>query len=541
MAAKTWPDSMSGGDAPGQGAAAVALAIRAGQMTAREAVEACIARIEAVDPVVNAVVLRRFDQARQEADQADARLAAGEPAGPLHGVPVTIKDQFRVAGLPTTLGLAGRRDRAEASDGPLVRQLRQAGAIIVGKTNVFQLLAGWETDNPVFGRTNNPWDLARTPGGSSGGEAAAIAYGGSRLGLGGDFGGSIRIPAAFCGVCGLKPTAHRLTTLDIPPEPFSAQEALIAQPGPIAATVEDLALAMEILAAHQPEGSDGVVPPVPWPGPASSVDGLGVGWFDDNSLFTPSPAIRRAIGEATGMLASHGARVVPVQPPDAGQTTRLFLQLAGADRFRASRNAARGETLVPALKQNFTAASMPAPLKRALGFGMARAGRTRLSRVVATPVPATPGEYFQLLAQRRQLLAGTMAAWDEAGIDVLICPVYALPAPLHGTTGDLLEAASYAFVANLLGLPAGTIPVTRVQPGEDSDRPDSRDPADRLAKQVEQDSAGLPVAVQVIGRPWREDLVLAAMAAIERGARDAGTAPALPADPRPQATSDARR
>jgi fatty acid amide hydrolase len=532
---------MSGEDVPVQGAAAVARAVRAGQMTAREALEACIARIEAVDPLVNAVVLRRFDQARREADQADARLAAGEPAGPLHGVPVTIKDQFRVAGLPTTLGLAGRRDRAEASDGPLVRRLRQAGAIIVGKTNVFQLLAGWETDNPVFGRTNNPWSLARTPGGSSGGEAAAVAYGGSLLGLGGDFGGSIRIPAAFCGVCGLKPTAHRLTRLDTPPEPFSAQEAVIAQPGPIAATVEDLALAMEILAAHQPEGSDGVVPPVPWPGPDGGVAGLGVGWFDDNGLFTPSPAIRQAIGEAAGMLASQGARVVPVPPPDAGQATRLFLQLVGADRFRASRTAARGETLVPALKQNFTAASMPAPLRRPLSFALASAGRTRLSRVVAIPFPATPGEYFQLLDQRRQLLAATMAAWDSAGIDVLICPVYALPAPLHGTTSDLLEAASYAFVANLLGLPAGTVPISQVQAGQETDRPDSRDPADRLAKRVEQHSSGLPVAVQVIGRPWREDLVLAAMTAIERGARDARTTPALPADPRPQATSDANR
>ena len=411
----------------------------------------------------------------------------------------------------------------------------------MGKTNVFQLLPGWETDNPVFGRTNNPWDLARTPGGSSGGEAAAVAYGGSQLGLGGDFGGSVRIPAAFCGVCGLKPTAHRLTRLDTPSEPFSAQEAIIPQPGPIAATVEDVALAMEILTAYRPDGSDGFVPPVPWPGPADGVDGLVVGWFDDNSLFTPSPAIRLAIGEATGMLASHGARVVPVQPPDAERTTRLFLQLVGADRFRASRNAARGETLVPALKRNFMAASMPAALKRPLSFGLVRAGRTpalagcrhpdsrHARRVLPAAGPVAPAARrhdgrLGHSRDRRDHLSGVRAA-----------------SPLHGTTSDLLEAASYALIANLLGLPAGTVPISRVQAGQESDRPDSRDPADRLAKRVEQDSAGLPVAVQVIGRPWREDLALAAMAAIERGARDAGTAPALPADPRPQATSDANR
>lgn len=533
-AMRSWPESGSSQNVQPRSAVALAQAIRAGQMTAREAVEACIGRIEACDPVVNAVVQRRFDQARQEADQADDHLAAGQPAGRLHGVPVTVKDQFNVAGLATTVGLASRKDRIEGSDGPLVGRLRQEGAIVLGKTNVFQLLTGWETDNPVFGRTNNPWDLARTPGGSSGGEAAAVAYGGSALGLGGDYGGSIRIPAAFCGVCGLKPTAHRLTRLDTPPDPFDKQEAIIPQPGPIAATVEDLALAMGVLAAGRSDAVDVSLPPVAWADPDQDPSRLRVGWFCDNGLFRPSPAIRRAVREASEALGGGGARVVPIQAPDAERTTRLFLQLVGADRFRTARTAARGEKLVPALKQNFMAASMPATLKRAVSLGLKSTGRTRLSRVVGTQVPSTPHEYFQRLYERRQLLADTMAAWDQAGIDVAICPVYALPAPLHGTTSDLLEAASYVFVANLLGLPAGTVPVTRVKPGEESDRPDSRDPADRLARRVEQGSAGLPVAVQVIGRPWREDLVLTTMAAIQRGARDAGTAPALPVKPAQQ-------
>lgn len=526
----SWPDSGPGRNAQSQSAVALAEAIRTGQATAREAVEVCIGRIEACDPMVNAVVQRRFNQARQEADRADDHLAAGQPAGPLHGVPITVKDQFNVAGLATTVGLASRKDRIEGSDGPLVGRLRQAGAIALGKTNVFQLLTGWETDNPVFGRTNNPWNLARTPGGSSGGEAAAVAYGSSALGLGGDYGGSIRIPAAFCGVCGLKPTAHRLTRLDTPPGPFDKQEAIIAQPGPIAATVEDLALAMGVLAAR-PDAVDVSLPPVAWADPDEDPSRLRVGWFCDNGLFRPSPAIRRAVREASEALGGGGARVVPIQPPDAERTTRLFLQLVGADRFRTSRTAARGEKLVPALKQNFMAASMPATLKRAVSLGLKSTGRTRLSRVAATQVPSTPHEYFQRLYERRQLLADTMSAWDQAGIDVAICPVYALPAPLHGTTSDLLEAGSYAFPANLLGLPAGTVPVTRVQPDEESDRADSRDPADRLARRVEQGSAGLPVAVQVIGRPWREDLVLTTMAAIQHAARTAGTAPALPVAP----------
>lgn len=273
------------------------------------------------------------------------------------------------------------------------------------------------------------------------------------------------------------------------------------------------------------------LPPVAWADPDDHPARLRVGWFCDNGLFRPSPAIRRAVREVSETLGAAGARVVPVQPPDAERTTRLFLQLVGADRFRTSRTAARGEKLVPALKQNFMAAAMPATLKRAVSLGLKSTGRTRLSRVVATQMPSTPHEYFQRLYERRRLLADTMASWDKAGIDVAVCPVYALPAPLHGTTSDLLEAASYAFLANLLGLPAGTVPFTRVQPDEESDRADSRDAADRLARRVEQGSAGLPVAVQVIGRPWREDLVLTTMAAIQHGARDVGTAPALPVEP----------
>jgi fatty acid amide hydrolase len=514
------------------GAVGLARSIRAGETTAREAVQACIGRIEALDPAVNAVVLRRFAQAREEADRADAQLAGGKEVGPLHGVPITIKDQFNMAGLPTTVGLASRRDAVAGSDGPLVGCLREAGAIVLGKTNVFQLLAGWESDNPVFGRTNNPWDLARTPGGSSGGEAAVLAYGGSMLGLGGDFGGSVRVPAAFCGVCGLKPTAHRLTLLDTPPEPFDKQQAVVPQPGPMATIVQDIVLAMKVLAARRSDVFDASVPPVLWADPPGGITGVGIGWFDDNGLFAPSPAIRRAVRQSYEMLAHGGARVVQIRAPDPERTTRLFLQLVGAARFRTGRNAARGEKLVPTLKRTFTAASMPGALKRAVSGGMRSVGWNRLSRVVSTPMPSTPHEYFQRLDERQQILTEMMAAWDEAEIDVAVCPVYALPAPLHGTTGDLLEATSYTLVANLFGLPAGTVPVSRVQADEESDRPDSRDPADRLANRVEQGSAGLPVGVQVIGRPWREDLVLATMAAIERGARERGSAPVLPVRPR---------
>lgn len=231
------------------GAWDIAQRIKAGDLSAREVVEEHIRRIEDVNPRLNAVVVPLFDRALGEAAAADAACARGEPLGPLHGVPITIKEQFLVAGTPTTAGLPSRVGHRAMSDGPLVGRLREAGAIVLGKTNVSQLMIYHESDNPVYGRTNNPWSLERAPGGSSGGEAAIIAAGGSTLGLGSDFGGSIRVPAHFCGLHGLRPTAGRLTNLDTPVEFFTGQEAIMPQTGPMARTVEDLALAMKVLTA----------------------------------------------------------------------------------------------------------------------------------------------------------------------------------------------------------------------------------------------------------------------------------------------------
>jgi len=236
-------------------AAELARQIAAGAISAREAVEAHIGRIEAVNPGLNALVVRLFDDARAQAAAADAARARGERLGPLHGVPVTIKESFDVAGTPTTAGLTHRASHRAEADAPTVARLREAGAILLGKTNVPQLLLMNESDNPLYGRASNPWNLARTPGGSSGGEAALIAAHGSPLGLGSDIGGSVRLPATACGICALKPTTGRLTTRGHF-NPLEGQEAVRMQPGPMARTVEDLALAYRILVAAGHDAAD---------------------------------------------------------------------------------------------------------------------------------------------------------------------------------------------------------------------------------------------------------------------------------------------
>src|SRR5215813_9485749 len=188
----------------------LAAVIARGEVSVVEAVEAHIARIEQVNPTLNAVVVKRYTEARAEARAADERRSWGGALAPLHGVPITIKESLDLTGTPSTYGLTARASALAEHDNFYVARMRAAGAIVLGKTNVSQLLLYVESDNPVYGRTNNPWNQARTSGGSSGGQAAILAAGGSPLGIGTDIGGSVRLPASFCGVTSLKPTAGRL-------------------------------------------------------------------------------------------------------------------------------------------------------------------------------------------------------------------------------------------------------------------------------------------------------------------------------------------
>ena len=228
-------------------ATSLAQAIREKQISSQEVVEAYIQRIEAVNPQLNAVVQLTADSALTQAKQADGALAHGEITGPLHGVPITVKDSFDTKGIISTAGTKGRASYIPQQDATAVARMRAAGAIVLGKTNLPELSLAYESNNLIYGRTNNPYDLSRTPGGSSGGEAAIIAAGGSPLGLGTDAGGSIRVPAHFCGIAGLKPTSGRIPFTGLLPPALGAS-ARLRHVGPMARYVEDLALTLPILA-----------------------------------------------------------------------------------------------------------------------------------------------------------------------------------------------------------------------------------------------------------------------------------------------------
>jgi fatty acid amide hydrolase len=494
----------------------LAAEIAAGELSATEAVESHIARIEEVNAKLNAVVWKRYEAARAEAKAADARRAAKEPLGPLHGVPITVKECLDLEGSPSTFGIVARKDHRAAIDEPHVARLRAAGAIVLGKTNVAQLLMYLESDNPVYGLTRNPWAGDRTPGGSSGGQAAVVAAGGSPLGLGTDIGGSNRVPAAFCGVVGFKPTTGRTPDMGRGSIPVG-QQAIRSQVGVFARDVADAELGLRIAAG----GTEGV-PPLGDPA-SVAVASLRVGWFDDDSIFAPTPASRRAVAEAAEILGRLGARVTAWRPPDPEAARGHFYGLLAADRFAGERRALGSTARDPRIKLLEDAATLPRPV---VDLMLWATGRRRTAEIMRYFGPYDTDTYWRRV---EALMDYQAKALSELGdIDVVLSPASPLPALRHGASAEVGVMGIYSNVYNVLGWPAGVIPFTRVRAGEGSQRPVNRDPHDVAARETERAAEGMPIGVQLAARPWRDHVALAAMAALEREARGRDGYPATP-------------
>jgi fatty acid amide hydrolase len=505
--------------------------VAAGQVSSQELVAAHIARIESVNPALNALVIPLFDQARRQAAAADSARQRGEALGPLHGVPVTIKECFHVAGTPSSEGIGRFTAEVIAHDGPLVARLRGAGAIVLGKTNLPQLMLQHETNNPVYGRTNNPWNLERSPGGSSGGEAALVAAGGSPLGLANDLGGSIRFPAHSCGLCGLKPTSQRLTNAGTRAN-LHGMEAVIPQPGPLARSVADVALGLRVLMSSDPAEIDRQIVPMPLGDPAAvRIDRLRVGIWTDDGFFGVAPALERAVHQAAEVLRGAGARVEAFVPPLMERTAEVFIGLIGADGAADAARLLGPSSRDKLLNRLLKIAQLPSPIRGGLRRGLSLAGQRRTAQLLSWVGAQTADAYWQMTQRRADYVDKVWAAWSAAGLDAVICPPHALPALRHGGTEHLSTAATFCYWANLLGAPGGVVPATTVQRGEESRRPASRDWVDRAAAEVERESAGLPVGVQVVGRPWREDVVLAVMQVLESAFSQSTDFPRTPVEP----------
>jgi fatty acid amide hydrolase len=498
-----------------------------GSASALDIVDAHIARIEEVDTKLHAVVVKRYDQARDEARALDARRARGEAYGPLAGVPVTIKESLDVAGTPSTFGLPLRAGDVAKIDDPYVARIRAAGAIVLGKTNVPQLLLFTETDNPLYGRTNNPWNLERSPGGSSGGQAAIVAAGGSPWGLGTDIGGSIRVPATSCGIAGFKPTAGRMPDVGRL-HTFAGQTAIVSQVGILARTVRDTRLALELAYGNPPDR-------VPLGDPAAvDVAALRVGIYENAGALAASPAVARAVREAGAMLAERGAVVVPFEPPHAERAHDLLYGILSADGGHGAIEALGSNPRDPRIAQLIMLISMPRPALIALERAFELTGEFGAASIVRAVGRRETHHYWKLIAAQeafRTLFAHALDTVEGGPLDIVLGPAYALPALVHGATTDLGTGGVYAILYNVLGYPAGIVPITRVREGEETERADSRDRVERAAKETEIGSAGLPVGVQVIARPWRDRFALTAMRALEESARARPDFPRTPVTP----------
>jgi amidase len=438
------------------------------QVSSRELLDAAISRIEALDTKINAVVVRDFDRARTAADAADAALARGEQR-PLLGLPMTVKEQYNVAGLPTTWGFKRFRNWRPDFDSLAVQRLKAGGAVILGKTNVPEGLADWQSYNDVYGRTNNPWDFGRTPGGSSGGAAAALAAGFVPLELGSDIGGSLRAPAHYCGVF-----SHK-TSLDLipmrgsgfPDTPPIAVRGDMAVIGPMARSAADLAVELQVLAGPDEE-LDGIGYRLALPPPRhDKIGDYRVLVLDRHPLCPTADSVRSALDGLAGRLGGAGCTILRGHPdlPDLARTTRNYCELLAATfavdlqpMVRLRREAAAA-ALSPD-NMSITAAWLR-------GTVMSQAAWFNTSRVRIG------------LRARWQVLFGD--------VDVLLCPPMPTPAFPHDHSPeetrrleidnhsvDYGDQIAWCAPATSFGLPATVAPIAR--------SPD-----------------GLPIGVQIVG------------------------------------------
>jgi len=496
------------------GAAEMARGIREGRWSSQDLVEAHIERIMEVNPTLNAIAIPLFAEAREAAKQADLQAAeAGAELGPLHGVPVTIKESLDVAGTPSTWGLPHRQGKLTQADDPSVARLKQAGAIIIGKSNIMQLLMGCESVNPVYGRVRNPWrPEERSSGGSSGGEAAIVAAGGSPLGLGTDVGGSIRTPSHCCGIHGLKPTPGRVPSgkpqgiVHLVPE-----AAMMASTGPMARRVEDLLLAMEIIST--PESLDKA--PIRRLSSAT-IRGLRIGFYTTDGILAPSPAIQRAVLDASHALTDSGATVKPFVLPEPAFILHQFYALMSAAGAGGIERSVNGDEMTKQLASVHRSFGLTKGNKWVIS-GMLRMLGQKIAghHIVPNLGAKTVDERRELVRKRDEYQQRFLQEMERQQVDVLLAPPFLTPSVQHDQSLQMSYEGSYALMFNYLGMPAGVVSTTRVRPDETASRPRCRDKAVQAAAKVDEHSSGLPVGVQVAAPPWCEDLVLAVMASLE--------------------------
>ncbi|CAK6955366.1 fatty-acid amide hydrolase 1 [Scomber scombrus] len=456
------------------------------------------------------ILLESFDQLKTVGSNKD---------GLLYGVPVSIKENFAYKNHDSSCGVIINLEQPAQQDSVLVEVLKRQGAIPFVKTNLPQALLNYECSNPIYGQTVNPHNLQKTPGGSSGGEGALIGGGGSLLGLGSDIGGSVRIPASFCGICGFKPTAGRLSLKGMR-SIYRGQKSVLSSPGPMAKDVDSLALLMQALLCDHMFTLDPTVPPVPFNVQAyKSSKPLRIGYLETDDYTQPSPSMVRGIREVKALLEQAGHTLVPYNPKISDILPELIVKGILADGATTLLQKLKGGPVDPCLKAQVFPYSLPKWLKKTLSF-LLKPLFPRVSVVLnaVCGVGSIPDLWKQHAAVE-DYIHETIAEWRRCNIDVLLCPMIG-PAYNFLYCGKLTSALSYTMLYNLLTFPAGVVPVSTVTAEDEEElkhyKGIHQDLWDRLFKEAVSGGEGLPVAVQCVALPWQDELCLRFMKEVEQ-------------------------
>jgi Asp-tRNA(Asn)/Glu-tRNA(Gln) amidotransferase A subunit family amidase len=450
--------------------------IRNRELTPQEIVEHHLRRIEKLQPELNAFAQVDADGAHRQAHRAGEALLRGQQTGPLHGVPITVKSSIDVAGWPCAAGSLLRKENRPGRDAVLVERLRRAGAVLLGNTTTAEFLMAYETDNRLTGKTRNPWNREFSSGGSSGGEAVAIASGCSAGGIGSDGGGSIRVPAAFCGVCGLKPTPGRIPLTGHYPAGNSAF-GWLGVVGPMARTIGDLRILFE--AIEGPDSGDALSSPAPTASLPKSLQALRIGILEGDGLGRVTPETQLAVRKAAQLLAHLGFELEPIRLGNLERVLELWWFFFGTVVGELFAGEIRGrEELLSPIFREYLAAARPKGSE-----------------------PVSMLQFVDMCAARDRERQRILEAMGE--IRLLLSPVSAAPAFRHGA-GSYQPGRGYRDTMrhsqwlNLAGFPGVVVPM-----GPEETSPE-----------------GLPIGVQIIGRPYEDELALAVAEELETARGD---------------------
>jgi len=500
--------------------------LRSGQLEPVQVLEAYQAKSLLADKDINAVC----DYITEATSWAKSLKDIPESdRGALYGLPISVKECFYVAGYDCTIGLAQYIGKPAQEDCSFVRALKDLHAIPFCLTNIPQTMVSYSCSNPVFGNTANPHDHKRTPGGSSGGEAALIGAGGSILGIGSDVGGSLRIPAHFSGVCGLKPSLGRIYESGRRGAVGSGGQILrtgiYSVAGFMSSTVAGLEVGMKALLQNSSKMSslDWRVAPVNWneekfnPGRK-----LKIGYYLDDGVFPPTPGLVRAVQEVVDLLAAAGHEVVPWTPPNLMDIFELGSNFLLADKGHFFLKTMRDEVIDESMETLATIYKIPIRIKKVVAFLLSFAS-LKLYKLWSAGMLLTR-EQWVANAKKDRLIYELTQTWENNEFDVVISPAFAMPACPPAYCSKLLPATSYTAVYNMVGCPAGILPVTKESADDQAglaDYPVSEDLCHRFVRDATLGAEGCPIGVQVVGRHFQEEMVLHAMGVIEELVRAA--------------------